>query len=346
MKSLKLIQVGVGGWGWSWLDIARQSPGWDVVALVDIDKQVLDQAVETYGVSPSCCFLKLDEALRTVEADAALVVVPPQTHADVSIAAMEAGLDVLVEKAMADTMEAAKRMVQKAEALGRKLMVSQNYRFKRAPRTVRTLVQSGLVGEVGYLGVNFHKAPKFTTVYRLQMAYPLVRDMSIHHFDQMRSILGLEPVSVDARTWKPKWSWFEGDPTFTAIFKFENDVWVNYFGSWVSRGWETTWDGDWRIAGTDGEIHWADNRVWFNPSEVYKSVFILGLFERQGRLEADLVPMPCEDRWYSLYEFHQAIVENRPPETNASDNLRSLAMVFAIIDSAEQRREVLIAEYL
>ena len=336
----RLIQVGVGGWGFSWAEIASRSKEWDTVAYVDVNQDNLKQAAVNFGMSDSKCFITLGDAVGQVSAEAALVVVPPEVHREVAIMCLQAGLHVLVEKPLADSMEDAKAMIEEAERVNLNLMVSQNYRFKKAPLTVREVLRRGIVGKPGHAFVNFHKAPRFTTPYRLRMPYPLLCDMCIHHFDQMRAILGVDPVSVQARTWKPRWSWFEGDPVVSVIVEMKEGIWVTYNGSWVSRGWETTWDGDWRIECEEGEIHWAGNCVTVKPSVIYKTVFNEGLFEREGgALECELVNMPVEDREYTLHEFYRSITENKEPETSGKNNLKSLAMTLASIESAKRKGE-------
>jgi len=164
----------------------------------------------------------------------------------------------------------------------------------------------------------------------------------------MRGILQVDPVSVQARTWNPRWSWFEGDPVVSVIIEMEREVWITYNGSWVSRGWETTWDGDWRVECEEGEIYWAKNCVTVKPSEIYKSVFNKGLFEREeGMFECKLVDMHLEDREYSLYEFYRSIIENREPETSGKDNLKSLAITLASVESSKRKGETIkIKDYL
>lgn len=345
---LRLIQIGVGGWGFSWAEIANRSKEWDVVAYVDINQDNLKQAANTFGMDDSKCFLSLGDALDKISAEAALVVVPPEVHKEVTIKCLQAGLHVLVEKPLAENVENAKAMVEEAKKVNLNLMVSQNYRFKRAPRTVKQVLTRGIVGKPDHAFVNFHKAPRFTTPYRLRMAYPLLRDMSIHHFDQMRGILGVDPISVQARSWKPRWSWFEGDPVVSVIIEMEGGIWITYNGSWVSRGWETTWDGDWRIECEEGEIYWANNRVTLKPSEIYKGVFNKGLFERErGVFECELADMPLEDREYSLYEFYRSIIENREPETSGKDNLKSLVIALASVESSKKEgKRIKIKDYL
>ncbi len=195
------------------------------------------------------------------------------------------------------------------------------------------------MGEAGYATVNFHKAPPFTGIYYLKLPEPIITEMVIHHFDLMRYLLGVDPVSIYAKSWRPKWSWFDGNPTVEVSVEMKNDIRVNYFGSWVSRGWETTWNGDWRIEGSEGEICWNETGLHVTlqePTRTFKSVYTRGMTERASTLEPELIPMPLEDRSYSLHEFARSIVEDKEPETSAQDNIRSLAMMFGALDSIKR----------
>lgn len=342
----KLVQVGLGGWGWSWLDIVQNSPDWELAAVVDIDANRLKAAGERYGLGEEGRHTSLKGAFDAVRPDACLVVVPPEVHAPVAIEAARLGLHVLVEKPIAETIAEARAMVAAAHDHGVTLMVNQNYRFRRAPTTVRKLIADGLIGDVGSIFINFQKAAHFGGGFREKMAHPLIVDMAIHHFDQLRGTAGFEPIEVTARSWNPKWSWFDGDASASAIFRSATGAVAVYSGSWVSQGWETTWDGDWRIQGTEGEIHWAENRIEVSPKSVFTSVFLSGAKEAHGRLDFDLLPLELEDRLASLHEFHQAIAAKRPPATSGEDNLHTIATVLATRLSIERGETVTLAEVL
>lgn len=347
-RKLRLIQVGVGGWGWSWAAIVRQSEDWECVAYVDVSEDYLKKVATEYGMPSSRCYKDLSHAIKNADADAILSVVPTHYHAQIAIEGLEAGLHVLTEKPLADSMENAKAMVQRAEKHGLKLMVSQNYRFRRAPRTAAKIMRERFAGDPGYVVVNFHKRPEFAGIYYLKLPEPIITEMSIHHFDQMRHILGIDPIRMHVRSWRPKWSWFDGNPIVNALIEMEKNVWINYFGSWITQGWETTWDGDWRIECTEGEVHWHNNTVKVilqEPTRTFKTVFTRNMFERTGILEVELVPMPLEDRWFSLHEFAESIMQDRDPETNAKDNLKSLAMMFAAVDSSKTGKTVDMKSY-
>jgi predicted dehydrogenase len=343
---LRIVQVGLGGWGWSWTDIVKASPHWELAAVVEIDEGRLKQAAAHHALGEKQLHTSLKAAVEATRPDACLVVVPPEAHAPVAIEAMRLGLHCLVEKPIADTITGAKAMVAAAAQAGTRLMVNQNYRFRRAPRTVKKLVADGVVGEVGSVFIQFQKAARFGGGFREKMAHPLILDMAIHHFDQLRGSIGFEPAEVTARSWNPKWSWFEGDASATATFRSQGGAVAVYSGSWVSQGWQTTWDGDWRIQGTEGEIHWAENRVSLLPESVFTSVFLPGARERQGRLDFDLLPMDAEDRLATLAAFQAAVTSGEEAETSGADNLRTLAMVLAVRLSVERVETVTLEEVL
>jgi predicted dehydrogenase len=342
-KKLRLVQIGAGGWGWSWIQFALDSPSWELAGVVIRRDEVKRQVCGYYGLDEKIVYKSVKDAVKHAEADAALVVVPPEAHLDVSLEVIEGGLHCLVEKPIAPTIGEAMRIVDAAKKSNLKLMVGQNYRFKRAPQTVKRLVMRGLIGKIGSAYVRFHKAPKFTG-FRAEMAEPLIIDLSIHHFDQMRGILGLEPVSVLAHSWNPHWSYFKGNPVATLIFEMQGGAVCTYTGDWVTQGVQTTWDGDWYIHGDQGEIHWARNEVTARTLDVMSEVYFEGTREQDGVLRADLVDLPAQDRPYVLLEFANSILNDREPETSGEENLLTLSMVLAACRSLKEKRPVSMKE--
>ena len=345
MKQLRIVQIGVGFWGWSWVQVALDLPQWELVGIVEKSEENRMRAAEHYGFTEGQVFDSLERAIRALEPDAAMVIVGAEAHRDVTIEALEGGLHCIVEKPMALTIDDAREMVAAAERAGRKLMVSQNYRFKRAPQTIKTFLRKGIIGDVGSVFVNFQKAPQITGS-RLEIDEPLITDMAIHHFDQMRNLLGADPAWVFAHSWNTSWSRFRGNPVATVLFEMDNGAVITYSGSWVSQGWETPWDGDWCIRGSDGELRWTRNETAFRTTNLSQEVYTKGALERGGELTLDLIDMPEEDRWASLGEFARAIHEDREPETSGRDNLATLAMMIGACQSIEERRPVTMKEVL
>ncbi len=329
---LKCVQVGVGGFGNRWLDAIVNTSFVKHVALVDINEQALDRALVKTGLGKDVAYASYSAAFEDVDADFALVVVPPFYHEEVAQAAFDNGLHVLTEKPMAHEMSSAKRMVARSEKEGLVLMVSQNYRFRAWIRSARKFLESGGLGEISHAYVSFRLNPDWGP-FRKKMDDVLLIEMSIHHFDMMRYLLGRDPTSIYARTWNPFWSWFKGDCA-AAISIDMDGVPVLYEGSSVAFGGHTGWNGEWRVECERGSLDYSE-----------------GLGLRQTRFDTgaaaiELEPMAHENQEHSLQEFVSSLREARPPETNGADNLRSLAMVFASISSKTEGKPARAAELL
>ncbi|MCK5861355.1 MAG: Gfo/Idh/MocA family oxidoreductase, partial [Candidatus Hydrogenedentes bacterium] len=247
----RIIQIGLGAMGQGWADCVARSEKWEAAAYVDPQRKGMAAAADRHGMPKKRCFPDINAALRTVEADAILDVTPPKTRTAICTAAMNSGLDVLCEKPLADTLGNAAALTALAQTTGRTLMVAQNYRYQPVVQTAKKFIARGRLGKIGYAGVSFHKGPHFGG-FREQMAYPLLLDMAIHHFDMMRCILGKDIEVVQGTSINTPWNWNKGEATVSACLELEGSIGINYFASWVSQGWETDWNGNWRIEGEKG----------------------------------------------------------------------------------------------
>ena len=334
---MRIIQVGGGFWGSGWARVISEFPETELGAVVDLSEDALRATCDPIGLDPNLRYHSLEDALKETEADAALVVVPPEVHVPVAIQCLEAGLDILVEKPFAPSVGEASEIVKRAKHLGRTVMVTQSFRFKRGPQTVRKLVDERAVGDIEVVDVRCAKAPPFGG-FRTEMEEPLIIDMAIHHFDFIRGILGLEPARVRALSFNPSWTWFRGNANAFVQFETAEGAHINYSGSWVSRNRETTWDGSWEIQGEGGSISWEHNRVEYRPSpdNFGLTVYRQDMLEVGGGvMDVPLVQLPAEERAGTLHEFTSAKREGRAPQADGEDNLRSLGLVYAAVQSVD-----------
>lgn len=84
------------------------------------------------------------------DVDAVVVATPPETHAELSLAAIDAGKHVLVEKPLATTLGDAQRVVDAASRAGLTLMCDHTYCYTPAVRKIRELVDDGRLGNIQY----------------------------------------------------------------------------------------------------------------------------------------------------------------------------------------------------
>ena len=256
--TVRIIHVGLGGWGGNWARIVIPAvPAVEVVAIVDPHAPTLESVAADIGVAAGLSFGSLSDALAAVDADAVVITSPVATHVPLALEALEAGKHVLVEKPLANTVEEARRAASRAEELGLILQVSQNYRNYPAPRAVRDLLRNGALGELAAINIDFRKwdndAPKETHRH-YAFPHPLINDMAIHHFDLLRMITGNEAVSVFAKVGDPSFSKYDEEASAVITIEMEDGLVVSYRGSWLSRGLETAWAGEWSIQGEKGEL--------------------------------------------------------------------------------------------
>ena len=328
----RIIQVGVGGMGNVWVDRVAASDRWEAVAYVDVNADALKTASERNNLAPDKCFTDLRAALDAVSADALLDVTPQQFRKSVCLAAFERGLHVMSEKPLADSLENAREIVAAGQAAGVTYMVAQNYRYQPLVRTARRLLSENRVGAPGYVSVSFHKGPHFGG-FREEMAFPLVLDMSIHHFDMMRCMLDSDVEAVEATSLGAPWNWNKGDATISANVELANGVMANYFGSWVATGWETPWNAHWRFDCSQGVLLLEHDLLALSRSA-------------EEKVTQDLDEMPSVHQAHLLEVFHDAIESGIEPETSGRRNLNSLATTYAVVRAARERRRVLVSELL
>ncbi|MGQ9631610.1 MAG: Gfo/Idh/MocA family protein [bacterium] len=102
----------------------------ELVAVVDTIEERAKKSFERFGAGKM--YLSTEEAFKDPEIDAVVLCLAHHLHAPVTVEACGAGLHVLVEKPMANTVEEADRMIEAAERAGVTLMVGQSRRFHLA----------------------------------------------------------------------------------------------------------------------------------------------------------------------------------------------------------------------
>ncbi|HEV2475050.1 MAG TPA: Gfo/Idh/MocA family oxidoreductase, partial [Candidatus Dormibacteraeota bacterium] len=259
-ERLRVVQVGLGDWGrdWAWR-IIPAVPEVEVVGYVDSDPGAFELLRARVAAPKQLCFGTLAEAIDAGEADAVLVTTTLAGHAPLIRASLEAGLHVLVEKPFAETLETAADLVARAAAKRRVLMVSQNYRFFPAPRVAAALCAGSDLGALYEVTIDFRRnnaSPPKPRWRQHSDPQPLLVDMSVHHFDLLRMILGSEPDRMSCVTAGAGRGGFDGPPVAAGSILF-GKVPVSYRGSWISSAPITAWAGEWTMEFERGSVSWT-----------------------------------------------------------------------------------------
>ncbi|UBH07168.1 oxidoreductase [Leucobacter sp. Psy1] len=108
---------------------------------------------------PGCALLRTPAELweRANEFDLAVVTTPTRTHAEIADRALDAGLNVLIDKPIATSSREARRLAEKASERALKLSVYQSRRFDAEVRTARSMIEAGTLGRIVRLDVSFER---------------------------------------------------------------------------------------------------------------------------------------------------------------------------------------------
>jgi predicted dehydrogenase len=143
---IKVGVVGLGRAGWNiHVDRMRGDDRFQVAAVSDLQEERRQEAANEFGCAT---FNSIDELLKDADCDVVVVASQSADHAPHTIAALQSGRHVIVEKPMSLDVAEADQMIQAAQQAGKKLFVHQNYRYHPDVRHIQEIISSGLLGRV------------------------------------------------------------------------------------------------------------------------------------------------------------------------------------------------------
>ncbi len=175
--------VGAGGFGKNHLRVIHETPGAELIAVVDTDATRAAEAAKQYN-----CQAYTSTADLAGKVDAAIVAVPTIAHATVGCPLLEAGIDVLMEKPIASDLASANRLAQAAIANNRILQVGHLERFNPAVQALATIITIPLFFEIHRMSVF---SPRSLDV-------DVVLDLMIHDIDILLTLVGKMPEDIRA----------------------------------------------------------------------------------------------------------------------------------------------------
>lgn len=334
----RMIQIGLGGRGAHWLELLGPRADVEAVAYVDASATVIEQVKARPGFADRRYFQSMEEALQSVPADFALIATPSFLHAQQTMQALDAGLAVLVEKPYGMNVAEASAVAARAKAVGRQVVIAENFRFFPAERTLRAFLDTGVTGRIGnVVVVDRRDQPSRSQGSWVQsMPHPFLTEIGVHHFDSFRFLVGSEPVSVLARSYNPKDSDYKHDGAAQALFEFANGATLQYSGTFCAPRYEYMM----HIEAERGDVRTDRVQVWWRPRGASK----FGLLPMQPLPAGETARYPLAGMQTIFEQFCATVDGTGVAETRGEDNLRTLAMLDAAILSVVEGRTVSMEE--
>lgn len=308
----------------------------------DINFERAQELAEKYNAK---AYESYEDMLADDSIDAVSVCAANHVHAEISIAAMNAGKHVLCEKPMAITLEECEQMVEAAEKNHCYLMIGQNQRIAKAHIVAKELLRQGAIGKPLSFRTTFgHSGPETWSIDPgksvwffdpKQAAMGAMADLGIHKTDLIHYLFDGTIVEVTSNIVTLDKRDTNGDligvdDNAICIYKLDNGVVGTMTASWTFYGKE---DNSTVIYGTGGIMRIYDNQE-----------YAIILHKKNGEeVDYKLEQIQTNDNQTKsgiIDEFVNCLVKKVEPEISGKEVLKSMKAVFASIESSNTGKTV------
>jgi predicted dehydrogenase len=335
MKKVRIGVVGLGFFAQNQLEAWRVIEGAEIAAVCDRDPAKVEAARQRYGVERG--YTDVAEMLADGGIDAVDVVTTPPSHRAMVEQVAGAGVAVICQKPMAETLEDARAMVDACRRAGVSFTVHENFRFQRPMREVAGLLREGAIGEPFFARISFRtpydvfaNQPYLATENRF-----IILDLGIHLLDLARCFMGdVRDVSCWTKRVNPK---IRGEDVATMVLDHEagrtSIVDCSYATHQVPDPWPQTLV---TIEGTGGTIALeADYHLHLTQGDKITTHHVPPPAWPWSKLPLDIIQdsvVALQRHWVESY------LAGHPAETSGEDNLKVIELVHAAYADAERRK--------
>jgi predicted dehydrogenase len=328
--TLKIAFTGTGYISKIHAQAARAQPDTELVAVVNHRPESMAAFAAEFGIPRQ--YANVAGLLQAGQVDALVVSTPNYLHAPESIAALNAGVHVMVEKPMAMNAAEAEAMLVAGQSSGALLMVAHCWRFEPEVLWLKEQVEAGRLGKIirtkGY-GVHTNWGPGGWFSQQKFAGGGALADMGIHALDTARFLLGdPQPVSVYAKI-GTHYKEFDVDDTGVIWVNWANGVTTYIESGW----WQPHMDGpeaSTQLYGTSGF------------GQLFPTRLLLAQLPQREPLTIDpgfppLREVHCPQSMYDtqLAYFLDCIRTGRQPTPGGVEGLLNMRLVDAAYQSAK-----------
>ncbi|MCS7224973.1 MAG: Gfo/Idh/MocA family oxidoreductase [Armatimonadetes bacterium] len=308
---------------------AYQQAGFRVVACCDVVEEAARSTAERFSIPQF--FTDYRRLLDLPEVEIADIAIHQEGRVEIVNACAQAGKHILLQKPFAHRWEDAVEMVESCERAGVKLMINQQARYAPGHRFAKLLVEKGFLGTVYHC--THHIRGNQDSGWPAQTPNFLIIDHGIHYLDLMRYWTGKEPSGVYATTVYMPGQRAIAPLVYSINLEFDRHLMANLWFNDVVQGRD--WTYQFIIDGTDG---------WLSGTATEVTVAL-----KEG--PASALHLKLKGSWFpdafagTMGELMRAIQENDEPMVSGRDNLKTLAVALAAVQSSESGERVVPKSY-
>ena len=358
----RTFKVGIIGTGWiaeAHAESYLNQPDVEVVALADLIPGKAEAFKEHYGFKSARCYPDHKSMLENEQLDAVSVCTYNMTHAECTIDALNAGVNVLLEKPMCVTTEEAVEIIRAEKKSGKLLSIGFQPRMDPNMQMIKKIVESGELGEIYYIqtgGGRRRGIPNSTFIEQKTAGIGALGDIGCYSLDMVLNAIGYpKPLTVTGYTsnffgTNEKYQYadlkhsakenadrFNVDDFAAAFVRLEGGIVLDFRISWAMH---LDTPGDTLILGKKAALRIPSTECWNGTVGGAMKLYtdVAGL---QTVTEIPIVPTGepgLFDR--KIRSFLDAIDEGSPAPVPSSQILYNQAIIDSICKSAKLGREI------
>ncbi|MCX7875952.1 MAG: Gfo/Idh/MocA family oxidoreductase [Melioribacteraceae bacterium] len=330
MGKTNIALIGLGGISQLvHLPILSKMNNVNIVAVSDINKNRLKGVAEKYNIKST--YHDYRDMLDKEEIEGVIIATPTDTHSEIAIDCLKSKVDVLIEKPISRNLEEAKSIQAAVKKYKKQVMVGMNLRYRPDTMLMRSLINSGELGEIFYVRCGWLRKQSSEQKWFMKKEISgggVILDLGISILDLALWIASnseLKSVSVQNFYHTTK----NVEDSSIGLIRFTNGKVISFEVSW---GLHAEWDKFHLAAfGSKGTAH-------LNPLRAYKRL-------ESGHVDYSLPIANTKDLYKKSFEnelkhFIAAIRENTPMVSTCDDSVFLMELVQAIYKSAELQKEI------
>lgn len=359
-KKLRVGIIGTGGIAKTHLKTYLEQPDVEIVAGADLVEGKAEAFFKEFGVEGAKCYTDYKKMLDEVALDAVSVCTYNATHAGCTIAALDKGVNVLLEKPMCTSTEEAVEIMRAEKRSGKKLSMGFQPRFDANMQMIKKIVESGELGQVYYIQTGGGRrkgipanAEKTSFIKKDTAVVGALGDIGCYSLDMVLNAIGYpKPLKVTGYKSdffgtnpeyykgvdRPEWlaNEFSVDDFAAAFIRLEGNIIIDFRIAWAMH---LDTPGDTIIMGTKGSLRIPSTDCWNGAPGGEMTLY----HDVAGKAAQTTVPLVANKNtiWHGkIRSFLDSIINDTEVPVPTSQILYNQIIIDSIGKSAELREEV------
>ncbi len=333
MEKTKIGVIGLGGIAQLvHLPIISKLKNASILAVAELNKTRLNAIADKFNIEKR--FTDYKQMLALEDLEAIIIATPTHTHLEIATDCIKAGKDVLIEKPIARNYEETKKINDIAAKTGSKVMVGTNLRFRPDAMLLKSLINSGELGEIYYIRCSWlrkQSSKQKWFIRKNESGGGAIIDLGLSLLDLAIWLIDYPPIkSVTVQ----KFNHFTKtvEDSAVGLIRLNNSFVINFEISWSLHSEKDSLGLT--AFGTEGTAH-------LNPLVAYRRVGAAHI-DYTTSSATNTKTLYKKSYENELKHFIGAVRGNNPLLSSSSEALRRMKLLEALYKSAELNSEVLV----